>query len=71
MRHSCLKEPIILSAVMGALVYGTGTVLSPFKFGIIIEVMVGAAAYVALSILFKSESYYEIVDIIRKRRNRE
>lgn len=59
---------LCLSGFMGVLVYGVGFVLPGVWLKLILQILVGMAVYVALSAAFHVESFYYLVDIVKKKR---
>lgn len=58
---------LCLSVFMGLAVYGAGQVIPGVWIRLILQMAVGAAVYVILSIIFHIESFVYLLDIVKKR----
>ena len=59
-------KPLLFSGLMGVAVYFTGFIGLNGIVTMILQCAVGAATYVLISVAFKYESFYYMVDIIKK-----
>lgn len=68
---------VFMASIMGTMVYGIGKILRiNYFFSMLVQILIGVIAYVGLSILFKSNSFFEIKTMlltffIKRRKNED
>lgn len=63
---SDIIRPLIFSVLMGAVVYLVGLIPMHYIPLLILQCIVGVGAYVGLSVVFKFESFYYFIDVVKK-----
>lgn len=65
-QYKDIVPALLLSLIMGVCVYVIGIVLPlPTLLLLVIQVVLGAAVYIGLSILFKIDTFYYVLDILK------
>lgn len=68
---------VFMASIMGTMVYGIGKILRiNYFFSMLVQILIGVIVYVGLSILFKSNSFFEIKTMlltffIKRRKNED
>lgn len=62
-QYKDLVQPILLSMIMGILVFLSGEISSNLGVRIVVQILLGILIYISLSILFKVETYAYLKDI--------
>lgn len=63
-----ILPPILLSAVMAAAVYSLQLLGLPLLVTLIVQIIVGIAVYVALSAILRLDSFYYVLNMLKKQR---
>lgn len=63
-----LWEPLLASLLMAAAVYAFGLLDMPVLLKLILQIVLGAAVYIAANLVIKNESLMYVLNILRKRR---
>ncbi len=61
---------IFISFIMAALVFLVGLIQNSLLVKLILQILVGIVAYIALSLLFKNSSFYTLLNIIKTKSNK-